>query len=216
MTLREALIQSNTKEEIRKITMEFINLLNTKDILQSETKLSSMINELIHLSVKPTEAEDVKETIVVYRHLDVDEDNFYSSYSTYIVRSNDNDNHYGYADTGWEDVINVDILDASITRYGLPVCIATILDEMSWHGFDYQTIKENQKEFWERIQGIRDKIEENKEDNIDEDTFDDASLANDEDLTFSDITEEEKQRYKEQLNICLEWTKQELAVLLSE
>lgn len=66
---------------------------------------------------------------------------YYETFDVFSIYVDDPE-RYSLMFTDWRNLINADILDKCINRYGLIPVLANVLYEISWEGYDYESAKE--------------------------------------------------------------------------
>lgn len=166
MTLKEAL-NIILKEEKSEALLQWIidayytDKLENFNLQKVKEVYLSMVKELLGLESVKTEYTD----IVCIRSLDYDVNNdyskilYHSTYDCFVLENNDTKNHYGLIDIDWKELIETPIKDTCITRYGLFPVLGTILYNMTWYGFTYETCKKRQADFEKKLSEILEEAE---------------------------------------------------------
>lgn len=66
---------------------------------------------------------------------------YYETFDVFSIYVDDPE-RYSLMFTDWRNLINADILDKCINRYGFIPVLANVLYEISWEGYDYESAKE--------------------------------------------------------------------------
>lgn len=199
MNLRELLKRSlNDKETMAEVISLFTQNLD----LKKETKniasaLARMIEELINLPIN----NESKPKIYVVKQYDylneMDED-----YDTFCIYEGDI-LHYGYYETDWKYLIDAEVFQKSIEKYGAGKVVYSILFELSWYGYEYEKVKKRQDEFIRHIEELETKAQ----------TDDEKVYMNLESLKSElnvEMTEEEEKAFDENLKECKRLNEKEI------
>lgn len=126
----------HTKEEMEtKYTEENIRRIMTK-----------MIDELVNL---PSKESDLS-LIAVVKYMDFNDDEFFYDYDDFVMKKGSNE-FYGIEEIDWAEIIDVEVNDKSIEKYGITNVVNPILWSLSWNGYDYSTNTKNCKKFLEEL-----------------------------------------------------------------
>lgn len=200
MILREYLKRI---EDYENITQYFINTLSKsekyKNISNKKDELLINIGKMIKELIQLQSIEEIKPKLVVYKYMDFDNKGYFYDYDCSALYPNDN-NLYGIEEIDWKVLIDSEIEEKSVSKYGLSSVISSILFRMTWHGYDYTTVKRNQEMFWEKLEDIDDEIED--------EIFEEGILDNKVVLTKEEIKEIEKKN-----EICVEFNMKEYQYL---
>ena len=63
----------------------------------------------------------------------------------------------------WNDIIDYPINEKSIQIYGVVSCLAPILYDLSWYGYEYKTSTENREKFFEKLLKSVEELESGKQ-----------------------------------------------------
>lgn len=109
---------------------------------------------------------------------------YYETFDVFAIYADDPE-RYSLMFTDWRNLINTDILDKCINRYGLIPVLANVLYEISWEGYDYESAKERAENMIAELNASVEEIDEHPERLRDFDSIRDE-------LGISETTDEEK------------------------
>lgn len=157
MTLREAL---ETVVDVTPISQYIMQYATTKDYQIEEINviIKNLIYELLAFPLNPS----IDKKIVVYKAMDYDDHDFFYHFYSHVIYDNQ-DEPYDYSCMDWKEIIDVEILEGSIQKYGLMNIIPPIIYELTWHGFDYATAENGRKKFWKEMEESMDTFNNQKE-----------------------------------------------------
>lgn len=195
MTFRECLnkIISNGKEDelfCYLVDNLYTHMIEKYDLKKVKFAYQTMIDSLLSLDLTCSELD----YIYCIKCLDFDandnytEIEYYDTYSCCCKYKDRPETNYSLLDVDWSQLIDTQIKSSCIARYGIIVVVANLLYEISWHGFEYETSQNNQKDFKESL--IEAEKESEKLSAKDYKTFDELL----EELGFPKRSEEEQQR----------------------
>lgn len=147
MTLRELMIIYNTQEKMEYIMFEFLKKFSRKDKIDSYniTKIQRLFQELLSF-----EKNNRKEIIYVERYKDDIGDTIQYYYDVYF-REETSKESYALDFMDWKEVIDFNIDEKSLWKYGEETVLIEILWEITFDGFDYETVKKRSEELMRRI-----------------------------------------------------------------
>ena len=87
---------------------------------------------------------------------------YYEDFDVFAIYADDPE-RYSLMFTDWRNLINADILDKCINRYGLIPVLANVLYEISWEGYDYESAKERAKNMIAELNASVEEIDEHPE-----------------------------------------------------
>lgn len=150
MTFRELLKMHDNpkdKEYFAFVFSQYLKKRTIKKNMQSAIKQTDgLFEELLDFEKTPTHW-----TIGVERYLDdLEEETIQYIYDVYIMEEND-PVHYAMDLIDWKELIDAPIVGESILKYGTERILVEILWEITFDGFDYQTVCKNQKKLLESI-----------------------------------------------------------------
>lgn len=203
MTLREAL---ETVMDVTPISQYIMQYVTTKEYQIEEINLiiKNLISELLALPMKPS--GDKK--IVVYKAMDYDDNGFFYLFNSHLSYYNQ-DEPYDYSSKDWKEVIDVEIAEGSIQKYGLTNIIPPIIYELTWHGFDYVTAENERKKFWKKMDDSM--IEFNKQKEHSYKTMEEVRK----DLGIPAMSTKEMRMHKEMSDKCIVYNQKELETILN-
>lgn len=195
MTFREYLYQiiNNGKEDELFYYLTdnlYTNALKTYDPGKIKSAYQAMIDSLLNIDSTCSQLD----YIYCIKCLDFDtndnytEIEYYDTYSCCCKYKNDSGTNYSLFDVDWSQMIDAQIKPSCIARYGVIPVIANLLYEISWHGFDYESSKKNQKDFEESLVEAQKEISDESNDFYK--SFDDLLEA----VGISKKTKKEQQR----------------------
>lgn len=155
MTLRELLKLVNNQSDIEYIVSFFVMHLNgssSDHVLRqinddkAYQRMSSMIDELLSLDTKANDKRLCTERSI---------DDFYDKgeecyFDSYIMEKDD-DSHYSLDFIDWREVIDSEIDEHSLLKYGYLDVVTSILWELSFLGFDLKTVEKGLNELADTI-----------------------------------------------------------------
>lgn len=109
---------------------------------------------------------------------------YYETFDVFSIYVDDPE-RYSLMFTDWRNLINADILDKCINRYGFIPVLANVLYEISWEGYDYESAKENSESMIADLNASVEEIDEHPERLHDFDSIRDE-------LGIPETTDEEK------------------------
>lgn len=109
---------------------------------------------------------------------------YYETFDVFSIYVDDPE-RYSLMFTDWRNLINADILDKCINRYGFIPVLANVLYEISWEGYDYESAKENYESMIADLNASVEEIDEHPERLHDFDSIRDE-------LGIPETTDEEK------------------------
>lgn len=151
MTFRELLKMHSNESDLEYIAYKFDCYLHggEKVAIVNPAVIDSIHNlfqELLAMETTPTNF-----TIRLERCLDDLETDFVEyMYDLYVIEGQD-PNHYAMDLIDWKKLIDAQIDEASILKYGTERTLIEILWEITFDGFDYKTSSTNQKKLIETI-----------------------------------------------------------------
>lgn len=150
MTFRELLKMHDNpkdKEYFAFVFSQYLKKRTIKKNMQSAIKQTDgLFEELLDFEKTPTHW-----TIGVERYLDdLEEETIQYFYDVYIMEEND-PVHYAMDLIDWKELIDAPIVEESILKYGTERTLVEILWEITFDGFDYQTVCKNQKKLLESL-----------------------------------------------------------------
>lgn len=150
MTFRELLkIHDNPKDKEYFVFVfsQYLQKCKKKKNMQSALKrIDRLFQELLGFEKTSTHW-----TIGVERYLDdLEEETIQYHYDVYIMEEND-PVHYAMDLIDWKKLIDAPIDDQSILKYGTERTLVEILWEITFDGYDYQTVCKNQKKLLESL-----------------------------------------------------------------
>lgn len=150
MTFRELLKMHDNpkdKEYFAFVFSQYFKKRTIKKNMQSAIKQTDgLFEELLDFEKTPTHW-----TIGVERYLDdLEEETIQYFYDVYIMEEND-PVHYAMDLIDWKELIDAPIVEESILKYGTERTLVEILWEITFDGFDYQTVCKNQKKLLESL-----------------------------------------------------------------
>lgn len=150
MTFRELLKMHDNpkdKEYFAFVFSQYLKKRTIKKNMQSAIKQTDgLFEELLDFEKTPTHW-----TIGVERYLDdLEEETIQYIYDVYIMEEND-PVHYAMDLIDWKELIDAPIVEESILKYGTERILVEILWEITFDGFDYQTVCKNQKKLLESL-----------------------------------------------------------------
>ena len=153
MTFRELLKMHDNpkdKEYFAFVFSQYLKKSTIKKNMQSAIKQTDgLFEELLDFEKTPTHW-----TIGVERYLDdLEEETIQYIYDVYIMEEND-PVHYAMDLIDWKELIDAPIVEESILKYGTERILVEILWEITFDGFDYQTVCKNQKKLLESLKNI--------------------------------------------------------------
>lgn len=155
MILRELL----SKVNLNQLSKEYLKIYDDyskhkkKRVKKNLAVMTESLKEII-----PVET-DVQE-ISVCRYVDYYGDEPQFGYDVFCTLKN-SDDHFAFEDIDWAKLIEANVNDKSIERYGKYPVIANILYTMSWHGYDYDTARKNQQKFLKELVDLKENTEKN-------------------------------------------------------
>lgn len=87
---------------------------------------------------------------------------YYETFDVFAIYADDPE-RYSLMFTDWRNLINADILDKCINRYGLIPVLANVLYEISWEGYDYESAKERAENMIAELNASVEEIDEHPE-----------------------------------------------------
>lgn len=87
---------------------------------------------------------------------------YYEDFDVFAIYADDPE-RYSLMFTDWRNLINADILDKCINRYGLIPVLANVLYEISWEGYDYESAKERAENMIAELNASVEEIDEHPE-----------------------------------------------------
>lgn len=87
---------------------------------------------------------------------------YYETFDVFSIYVDDPE-RYSLMFTDWRNLINADILDKCINRYGLIPVLANVLYEISWEGYDYESAKERAENMIAELNASVEEIDEHPE-----------------------------------------------------
>ncbi|MDB7985677.1 hypothetical protein PND93_10195 [Faecalicoccus pleomorphus] len=153
MTFRELLKMHDNpkdKEYFAFVFSQYLKKRTIKKNMQSAIKQTDgLFEELLDFEKTPTHW-----TIGVERYLDdLEEETIQYIYDVYIMEEND-PVHYAMDLIDWKELIDAPIVEESILKYGTERILVEILWEITFDGFDYQTVCKNQKKLLESLKNV--------------------------------------------------------------
>lgn len=153
MTFRELLKMHDNpkdKEYFAFVFSQYLKKRTIKKNMQSAIKQTDgLFEELLDFEKTPT-----LWTIGVERYLDdLEEETIQYFYDVYIMEEND-PVHYAMDLIDWKELIDAPIVEESILKYGTERILVEILWEITFDGFDYQTVCKNQKKLLESLKNV--------------------------------------------------------------
>lgn len=153
MTFRELLKMHDIpkdKEYFAFVFSQYLKKWTIKKNMQSTIKrIDRLFEELLDFEKTPTHW-----TIGVERYLDdLEEETIQYFYDVYIMEEND-PVHYAMDLIDWKELIDASIVEESILKYGTERTLVEILWEITFDGFDYQTVCKNQKKLLESLKNV--------------------------------------------------------------
>lgn len=150
MTFRELLKMHDNpkdKEYFAFVFSQYLKKRTIKKNMQSAIQQTDgLFEELLDFEKTPTHW-----TIGVERYLDdLEEETIQYYYDVYIMEEND-PVHYAMDLIDWMELIDAPIVEESILKYGTERILVEILWEITFDGFDYQTVCKNQKKLLESL-----------------------------------------------------------------
>lgn len=109
---------------------------------------------------------------------------YYETFDVFSIYVDDPE-RYSLMFTDWRNLINADILDKCINRYGFIPVLANVLYEISWEGYDYESAKEKSESMIADLNASVEEIDEHPERLHDFDSIRDE-------LGIPETTDEEK------------------------
>ena len=157
MRLKKLLSECNNQIDADYISFifgEYMDSDKDKSIFKNK-KRSKVIKELIEELLTLEGRGNCNEIIYVIRYLDIDNDKY-----TYAVdlRKEGDDQNYGIDFSDWKDIVDCEVSDTSIYKYGKDKVLANILFELTFFGMDYKTSIENLKKESEELKRRIDEI----------------------------------------------------------
>lgn len=154
-----------------------------------------------------------KYEIRVVKILEHDGDEETYSFDVFAIETNteSNSEHYGIELMDWEDIVNSQVNSKSILRYGIISCVAAILYNLSFFGFDYTEATKRQKETLEELEREMESLE-NVTDVTQYHTMDDIYKEFD----LENPSEEKQKKWQEEWKSELEFYESECYKLFRE
>lgn len=87
---------------------------------------------------------------------------YYEDFDVFSIYADDPE-RYSLMFTDWRNLINADILDKCINRYGLIPVLANVLYEISWEGYDYESAKEKSENMIAELNASVEEIDKHPE-----------------------------------------------------
>lgn len=208
MKLREHLKNIDINHSVNYFYNLFSNSYLQKEMKNNYSKenirnmLTKMIEELINLPAK----ESNLSMIAVVKYMDFDDDKFYYDFDAFVKESGI-DEHYGIEEIDWAEIIDIDVYDKSIEKYGLMNVINPILWSLSWHGFDYSTNNKNRENFFE---DLREAEKEVKNGDCVTYTMEEVEQMMEEKYGIPKMTDEKREEIREKSQKCLAFNKKEI------
>lgn len=150
MTFRELLKMHDNLKDKEYFVFVFSQYLR-KDKKKKNMQLALKLVDGLFKELLGFEKASTSLTIGVKRHLDdLEEDTIQYYYDVYVIEAND-PVHYAMDLIDWKELIDAPIDDKSILKYGTERTLVEILWEITFDGYDYQTVCKNQKKFLESL-----------------------------------------------------------------
>lgn len=203
MTLREAL---KTVTDVTPISQYIMQCATTNDYQMEEINMivRKLIAELLALPMNVSE----EKKIIVYKAMDYDDHDFFYHFYSHVTYE-DQDEPYDYSSMDWKKIIDVEIVEGSIQRYGLVNIIPPIIYELTWHGFDYATAESARKKFWKEMEEAIDEFNNQKECSYK--TMEEVRK----DLGIPTMTKEKIEHHKKMSDKCVTFNQKELNMVLN-
>ncbi|MEF2609840.1 MAG: DUF6557 family protein [Faecalicoccus sp.] len=157
MTFRELLKMHDNpkdKEYFAFVFSQYLKKCTIKKNMQPTIKrIDRLFKELLGFERTPFHW-----TIGVERYLDdLEEETIQYFYDVYIMEEND-PVHYAMDLIDWKELIDAPIVEESILKYGTERTLIEILWEITFDGFDYQTVCKNQKKLLDSLKNVNLKL----------------------------------------------------------
>lgn len=151
MTFRDLLKSHFNQNDIEYIVFVFGKKLHKdKEIHSVDFSAVERIKNLFH-ELLGLEYKNSKYKIGMSRCIDdVEDKELQYIYDAYITEEN-NPVHYSLDFIDWKDIIDASIDETSVLKYGADRMLIEILWEITFDGYDYDTVSSNQKKILESI-----------------------------------------------------------------
>lgn len=138
-------------------SMNWLSIENALQKLYPDFEKSMLGFKKVFENLKTLEPTENEMYIIIteQEELRVDEDEPIEFYTDVYGRKPDDDERYGLSFTKWENWLGMELAPESIEHYSKSEIIAHILYEISFFGFDQETIQEE----WASIQKTADEYE---------------------------------------------------------
>ena len=140
------------KEEINK---NFKKLIDSMLLLEPNESLLTSIGAIKTMNYDAEMDDDL-------HYITTASVKYYEDFDVFAIYADDPE-RYSLMFTDWRNLINADILDKCINRYGLIPVLANVLYEISWEGYDYESAKERAENMIAELNASVEEIDDHPE-----------------------------------------------------
>lgn len=143
------------KEKINKNIQELIDSLLSLEPNKESNKAPTCIGAIKTMNYDAEMDDDL-------HYITTASVKYYEDFDVFAIYADDPE-RYSLMFTDWRNLINADILDKCINRYGLIPVLANVLYEISWEGYDYESAKERAENMIAELNASVEEIDEHPE-----------------------------------------------------